>query len=78
MAVAEASLSTVNVSMSLGLIEDSASETPLIPTSERGSPSTTIRGLLLALSEEPPRIRMVLDEPGAPSPAVTTTPADLP
>lgn len=64
--------------MSLGLMEESASETPLMPVSERGRPSTTTRGLLLAFREEPPRILMVLAEPGAPSPIVTTTPADLP
>ena len=78
MAVAEASFRTVKLSMSLGLMEESASETPLMPVSERGRPSTTTRGLLLAFREEPPRILMVLAEPGAPSPIVTTTPADLP
>ncbi len=77
-AVAEASLRTVKLSMSLGLIDESASETPLMLVSESGRPSTTTRGLLLAFSEEPPRILIVLAEPGAPSPIVTTTPADLP
>ena len=78
MAVAEASFSTVKLSMSSGLMEDSGSDMPEMPSLETGRPSMTMSGSLEALMEEPPRIRMVAPAPGIPEPAVTTTPALLP
>lgn len=78
MAVAEASFRTVKLSISLGLMDERGLLVPLIPSFDTGSPSITIRGSFDALRDEPPRIRMVDPEPGAPSPVVTTTPADFP
>ena len=43
-----------------------------------GTLSITINGSFEALSEEPPRIRMVAPPPGVPSLVVTFTPATLP
>ena len=43
-----------------------------------GSPSMTISGSFDALSDEPPRMRMVELLPGAPSLLITLTPATLP
>jgi len=78
MAVADASLRTVNVSISFGLIVLNILETPLIPSLSIGRPSITIRGLLLADKEEPPRTRIVTSPPGAPPSDVTFTPAIFP
>lgn len=50
-------LNTVNDSISAGFIEFNGFRIPLIPELSRGTPSTTIRGSLLARIEEPPRIR---------------------
>src|SRR4029078_6534642 len=72
-------------SMSLGLIILNGSEEPEmdeVPSGFRfganGTPSTTISGSLLALSEAPPRIRIVLPAPGAPPLEVICTPATFP
>ena len=78
MAVAEASLRTVKLSMSSGLMEESGSDMPEMPSLDTGRPSMTMSGSLEALMEEPPRTRMVAPEPGIPEPEVTTTPALLP
>ena len=78
MAVDDASLSTVTRSMSLGLMKFSGlrpDERP--PPFSSGTPSITKRGSLLAFTEVPPRMRMLVPPPG--SPVVTTcTPATLP
>ncbi len=50
---------------------------PCTPSLDRGTPSTTIRGSLEALSDEPPRIRIV-PEPSGPPEVVTTTPGVCP
>lgn len=63
--------------MSLGLI---LARIPLDPPTLSlviGNPSITIKGLLEALIEEPPRIRISDPEPGAPL-VVTDTPATRP
>ena len=78
MAVADASLRTVKLSMSSGLMEAIGSDMPEMPSLDTGRPSITYSGVLEALMEEPPRMRTVAPEPGIPSPAVTTTPALLP
>ena len=78
MAVAEASFSTVKVSMSSGLIEPMMFDEPSIVELSTGTPSMTIRGSLLADSDAPLRTRMVAPEPGAPEPVTTLTPATLP
>ena len=53
-------------------------DTPLTPALSMGTLSITINGSFDALSEEPPRIRMVAAPPGVPSLVVTFTPATLP
>src|SRR6478736_662415 len=85
MAVAEASFKMFIDSMSFGLIRLNGSGEPAIdglPSmflfGANGTPSTTINGSLLALSEAPPRIRIVLPEPGAPPLDVIWTPATFP
>ena len=64
--------------MSFGLIKDKGLAAPEIPPLSKGTPSTTIKGSLLALMDVPPRRRKVLPEPGAPSFDVTFNPATLP
>ena len=66
MAVADASFNMVNVSISFGLIKARALACPEIPPLSNGIPSITINGSLLALREAPPRIRILLPDPGAP------------
>src|SRR5690606_42142909 len=78
MAVAEASLSTVNDSMSLGLMEASELALPPMVLLSIGNPSITMSGSLDALSDDPPRMRMVAPLPGAPLLVVTETPATFP
>ncbi len=81
MAVADASLSTSMLSMSLGLMELSWFSTALPLASDVGSgkPSTTYSGELLP-ADEIPRIRTDVPPapPGAPLLAVTVTPAARP
>ena len=64
--------------MSFGLIKASGFATPAIPLLLKGTLSITINGSLLALSEAPPLILMVLPAPGAPPFEVICTPATLP
>ena len=78
MAVAEASFNTLNDSMSWGLIIDSLFDSPFTPSLSIAIPSITIRGSLLALSDEPPRMRICAPPPGVPSLDMTLTPATLP
>src|SRR4030095_1262530 len=78
MAVADASFKTVIDTISFGLIVARALGTPAISEFDRGIPSITINGSLLAFNEAPPRILIVLPEPGAPSFGVIDTPATLP
>src|SRR5512133_2480874 len=88
-AVAEASLRMSIFAMSLELMKFiglRALELPIFGRSpsavvlppERGTPSTTIRGSLPALTEELPRIRIEELAPGSPLLFVTITPAALP
>ena len=78
MAVAEASLRTFIDSMSAGLIELSALGAPGSVPPSMGTPSMTMSGSLEALSEAPPRMRIVEPEPGPPPPGTICTPAILP
>ncbi len=78
MAVAEASLSTVKVAMSLGLTIARPLDMPGPASLATGTPSMTISGLLLAESEAPPRMRISAPAPGAPLPEVMFTPGTLP
>src|SRR5664280_116253 len=78
MAVADASFKTVKDAISFGLSNANGFATPAIPEFDIGIPSITIKGSLLAFKEEPPRILMVLPDPGAPSFEVMDTPATLP
>jgi len=64
--------------MSLGLMVLNGLRIPEMPSLSMGTPSITISGSLLALSDEPPRMRMVEPDPGAPPPEVICTPAILP
>ncbi|MNI17070.1 hypothetical protein D3C73_704270 [compost metagenome] len=78
-AVDDASLSTVMLSISFGLIRlRKLPLLPLIPPVSKGTPSNTIKGSLLALKEAPPRIRIVLPEEGEPLLDITCTPAVFP
>jgi hypothetical protein len=52
--------------MSFGLMLLSGSSVPPGTSLEMGIPSMTYRGVLLAFSEDPPLIFIVLDVPGAP------------
>ena len=52
--------------------------TPLTPLLSIGTLSMTINGSLLALRDEPPRMRILALPPGVPSSLVTFTPAILP
>ena len=78
MAVADASFSTVKVSMSFGLIIAITLLTPVAVLLSMVSPSTTSSGSLLALSDEPPRMRICAPAPGEPPAVITSTPATLP
>src|SRR5574337_958863 len=78
MAVADASFKIVNEAISFGFSRANEFATPAMPELESGIPSITINGSLLAFSDEPPRIRIVLPEPGAPPFGVMDTPATLP
>ncbi|MNR08939.1 hypothetical protein D3C85_1251180 [compost metagenome] len=64
MAVAFASFKTVKVSISFGFTNDSGLGAFPIEFPLKGTPSITTKGSLLALSDAPPRIRMVLPTPG--------------
>ncbi len=76
MAVAEASFSTVKVSMSFELMVLNGLAIPLMPVAlSTGTPSITINGSLLADMEDPPRIRILAAEPGAPPEETTLKPA---
>ena len=66
MAVEAASFNTVIDSMSCGLIILRKLSAPEIPPSSKGTPSTTINGSLEALSEAPPRTRIVLPDVAEP------------
>ncbi|CUP26161.1 Uncharacterised protein [Segatella copri] len=78
MAVAEASFNTVKLSISLGLTRERGLFTPFVLLLSIGIPSITINGLLLAVREAPPRIRICAPSPGAPVDELTFTPAILP
>ena len=79
MAVEEASLRIVMLSMSLGLMRlRKFPSLPLIPPCSKGTPSSTIRGSLLALSEAPPRTRIVLPAVGEPLFDIICTPEIFP
>ena len=77
-AVAEASFKILNDSMSLELMKLKALPAPEMALVSSGTPSITIKGSLLALNEEPPRIRMVLPDPGWPPLEMIETPGTLP
>ena len=62
-AVAEASFNTLIDSISLGLIVFNKLAEPGRLLLSTGTPSITINGSLLALIEDPPRIRIVLPPP---------------
>ncbi len=64
--------------MSLGLIVFNGLRAPPATSLLSGIPSTTISGSLLALSEEPPRMRIREEVPGAPPLELIWTPATLP
>ena len=79
MAVEEASFNTVMLSISAGLIMlRKLLELPEMPPCSNGTPSSTIRGSLLALSEAPPRTRMVLPAEAEPLFDMICTPETLP
>ena len=78
MAVAEASFSTVKVSMSLGLMVAKALGVPGAASLATGIPSITINGSLLAFNDAPPRMRILLPAPGCPSGDDTCSPGTLP
>src|SRR5436190_13218734 len=78
MAVADASFKILKDSISFGLINANALAAPAIPVLSTGTPSITINGSLLALSDAPPRMRIVLPEPGAPPLDDICTPATFP
>jgi len=76
--VADASLRTVNVSISSGLMEPIMFDAPSIVELSTGTPSITISGSLLADNDAPLLIRIVDPEPGAPELLTTFTPATFP
>ena len=78
MAVADASFNTVKLSMSVGLTELRGFERPSTEPELMTTPSITINGSLLAVREEPPRMRMAEPPPGCPVDVATLTPATLP
>src|SRR5664279_3257115 len=68
----------VKEAISLGLTNARGLATPATLSFDKGIPSITINGSLLAFKDAPPRILIVLPEPGAPSFEVIDTPATLP
>src|SRR5690606_31430949 len=78
MAVAEASLRMEKLSTSLGLIRLKGLLTPAGLVLSTGIPSITIKGLLLAVREEPPRILILGAASGWPPLLVILTPATFP
>ncbi len=65
--------------MSFELIVLNGSDIPLTPVAlSIGTPSTTISGSLLADIDEPPRIRMLEPDPGAPPDDTMLIPATFP
>src|SRR5574344_186259 len=79
MAVEEASLRIVILSISLGLTRLRKFPLPaILPETSNGTPSITINGSFDALRDAPPRIRMVLPSVGEPPPLVICTPLTLP
>ncbi len=78
MAVADASFSTVNDSISLGFTIERGFAMPAPPSSAMGTPSITISGALDAVSDAIPRMRIVGFEFGPPSPGMICTPGTLP
>ena len=77
-AVAEASLRILIDSMSFGLMVFNTLADPAIPLPSTGTPSITISGSLLALSDAPLRIRILLPPPAEPPPEVICNPETLP
>ncbi len=77
-AVAEASFRMVMLSMFSGEIRPRALLEPFTVLPSMGTPSTTIRGALLAASDAPPRMRMLAPPAGLPPSVVTTTPGLAP
>src|SRR5664280_1650741 len=78
MAVAEASLRTVNDSISFEFRRFSEFGIPDTPLLSIGTPSITIRGSLLADIDDPPLILIVDEDEGSPPPLVMETPGILP
>ena len=79
MAVDEASFNTVMLSISLGLIRLRKLPLPETePPTSIGTPSNTMSGSFEALSDAPPRMRMVDPAVGEPPPLTICTPAILP
>ena len=65
--------------MSFGLMRLRKLLWPLtLPPTSMGTPSSTMRGSFDALSDAPPRTRMVLDALGEPPELMICTPATLP
>jgi hypothetical protein len=78
MAVEAASLRMVMLSTFSGDTRPSALLEPFTVERSMGTPSTTMRGALLAASEAPPRMRMSAPPAGLPPSVVTTTPGLAP
>jgi len=78
MAVAEASFKTLNDSISSGFNAPSTFDIPTPASSDVVTPSITIKGELLADREEPLRMRMVVPDPGCPSPGTISKPGTFP
>src|SRR5574344_131591 len=79
MAVEDASLSTVMLSISAGFIKlRKLLALPDMPPCSKGTPSRTISGSLLALREAPPRTRIVLPAVAEPLLLMICTPAIFP
>ena len=57
---------------------DSELDIPVTPELSTGTPSITIKGSFVALSDEPPRIRISAAPSGLPPLRVTTTPGVFP
>ena len=78
MAAEDASLRTVNDSMSLGLMVSRGLAIPVPASTAIGTPSMTKRGSLDAFRDAAPRIRIVELDPGPPSPGITCRPGTFP
>src|SRR5699024_5751456 len=63
-AVAEASFNIVKDAMLCELIKLKGFEAPEMPALSKGTPSSTINGLLFAFNEAPPLIRILDPVPG--------------